>query len=117
MFKDVSSHVMYAFQGPAFQKMVQKVTSRKFIVPIVYAGVSVLLFALVYSLIGYNKLFETNETNKDKNIENSVVASLMLQANAGNVAPLNSLGNWLMSAQFTLGWLYFLLIVSAFVGP
>jgi hypothetical protein len=70
------------------------------------------VFALVYSLIGYKELFETNETNKHKNIENSITASIMLQSNAmGNVVAKNSLGTWLMNAQVLLGWLYFVSFV------
>ena len=69
-------------------------------------------FALVYALVGYKNIVETTEENKDKNIENSITGSIMLQSNAmGSVTPINSLGNWLMTAQVAAGWLYFLAII------
>ena len=69
-------------------------------------------FALIYELIGYKNIFETTEKNRDNNIENSITGSIMLQSNAmGSVAPINSLGNWLMTAQVAVGWAYFLCII------
>ena len=116
IFKRFGESLKHAFTGPTFQKFQSKLTSREFVAPLVYSVLLVLAFALVYALIGYKNLFETNEKNKDKNIENSVVASVMLQSNAmGSVAPINSLGNWLMTAQVATGWLYFLAIIYLIV--
>jgi hypothetical protein len=89
----------------------------KFIVPLVYSTISVVVFALVYALIGYKNIFETHDENKDKNVENIIFGSMMLQSNAmGLVKPINSLGNWLMTAQVTLGWLYVLCLINIFVS-
>jgi hypothetical protein len=69
-------------------------------------------FALTYSLIGYKNIFETTDENKDRNIQNSIMASVMLQSNAmGQVVPINPLGSWLMTVQTALGWLFFLSII------
>lgn len=112
IFKRIGEGLQHAFAGPTFQKFQTKLTSREFVAPLVYSILMVFAFALVYALIGYKNIFETNEKNKDKNIENSIVASVMLQSNAmGSVAPVNSLGNWLMTAQVATGWLYFLAII------
>jgi len=112
VFKRIGEGFLAAFEGPAFDKFKMKLTSREVIAPIVYCLITMFAFALIYSLIGYKKLFETNETNEKKNIENSITASIMLQSNAmGNVVAKNSLGTWLMNAQVTLGWLYFVAFV------
>jgi hypothetical protein len=112
IFKRMGEGLKHAFAGPAFQKFQTKITSREFIAPLVYALSTMAVFSLVYALIGYKNIFETNDKNKDKNIENSIVASVMLQSNAmGSVSPINSLGNWLMTLQVMTGWLYFLSII------
>ncbi|AGE50281.1 hypothetical protein ATCVCanal1_704R [Acanthocystis turfacea Chlorella virus Canal-1] len=68
-------------------------------------------FALVYGLLGYKNHFEVTDENKDKNWENSITASIMLQSNAmGQVAPITSLGRWLSTAQAAVGWVWFLII-------
>ncbi|AGE51661.1 hypothetical protein PBCVCviKI_672L [Paramecium bursaria Chlorella virus CviKI] len=101
-----------AFSGPGIEKFVAKLTSKTVIVPVVYSFITIFIFALVYALIGYKNHFETNDTNKDKNIENSVIASIMLQSNAmGSVTPITSLGAWLSAAQVMVGWLWYLCIV------
>jgi hypothetical protein len=83
---------------------------------LVYALTTMFIFALVYALIGYKNIFVTTDQNKDKNIENSIVASVMLQSNAmGSVSPINSLGSILMTLQVMFGWLYFLAIVYLIV--
>jgi len=106
-----------AFSGPGFEKFVEKITHRSVVVPLVYSLVTIFLFALVYALIGYKNHFETTEANKDKNIENSVVASIMLQSNAmGSVTPTTSLGTWLSAAQVTVGWLWYLCLVFVFTS-
>jgi hypothetical protein len=74
------------------------------------------VFALTYALIGYKNIFETTAENKDKNIQNSIMGSVMLQSNAmGSVVPINSLGAWLMTAQVAMGWLFFLCIIYLIV--
>jgi hypothetical protein len=116
IFKRMSEGLKHAFAGPAFQKFQTKVTSREFVAPLVYALTTMAVFALVYALIGYKNIFETNDGNKDKNIENSIVASVMLQSNSmGSVSPINSLGNWLMTLQVATGWLYFLALIYVIV--
>jgi hypothetical protein len=116
IFKRMGEGLKHAFAGPAFQKFQTKITSREFIAPLVYALTTMFIFALVYALIGYKNIFVTTDENKDKNIENSIVASVMLQSNAmGSVSPINSLGSWLMTAQVMFGWLYFLAIVYLIV--
>ena len=112
LFKRFMSSLHSAFQGPTFQKLQTKLTSREFVAPLVYSLVIMFAFALTYSLIGYKNIFVTNDENKDKNIENSIMGSVMLQSNAmGSVSPINSLGAWLMTAQTALGWLFFLCII------
>ena len=112
IFKRFGESLKHAFTGPAFQKFQTKLTSREVIAPLVYALVIMFSFALTYALIGYKNIFVTNDQNKDKNIENSIMGSIMLQSNAmGSVAPINSLGAWLMTAQTALGWLFFLCII------
>ena len=112
VFKRLGEGVIAAFEGPAFEKFKMKLTSREVIAPIVYCLITMSVFALIYALIGYKELFETNEKNKHKNIENSITASIMLQSNAvGSVVAKNSLGTWLMNAQVLLGWLYFVSFV------
>jgi hypothetical protein len=112
IFKRFGESLKNAFTGPAFQKFQTKITSREVIAPLVYATVIMFSFALTYALIGYKNIFVTNDQNKDKNIENSIMGSIMLQSNAmGSVAPINSLGAWLMTAQTALGWLFFLCII------
>lgn len=107
------SSVLAAFNGPTMQKFGAKVTSRAVVAPLVYSMLIMLGFALVYGLVGYNKMFEVTEENKDKNWENSIVASVMLQSNAmGSVTPTNSLGRWLSMAQTFMGWVWYLAIVS-----
>lgn len=112
IFKRFTSSFQGAFHGPTFQKLQSKLTSREFVAPIVYASVCMFAFALVYALIGYENLFVTDDENKDRNIQNSIMGSVMLQSNAmGSVAPINPLGAWLMTAQTALGWLFFLCII------
>jgi hypothetical protein len=116
IFKRMGEGLKHAFAGPAFQKFQTKITSREFIAPLVYALTTMFIFALVYALIGYKNIFVTTDQNKDKNIENSIVASVMLQSNAmGSVSPINSLGSILMTLQVMFGWLYFLAIVYLIV--
>ncbi|AGE52686.1 hypothetical protein PBCVCvsA1_706R [Paramecium bursaria Chlorella virus CvsA1] len=96
--------------------MISKIVDRAFLGPIIYSFITVFIFALVYGLIGYKNLFETNDENRDKNVENSIVGSLMIQSNAmGIVKPINSLGNWLLTVQTFLGWVYFLCLIYVFV--
>lgn len=112
VFSRLGKIISSAFSGPGLEKFVAKITSKTVVVPIVYSFVTIFIFALVYALIGYKNHFETNDTNKDKNIENSVVASILLQSNAmGSVTPITSLGNWLSAAQVAIGWLWYLVIV------
>lgn len=112
IFKRLGEGLQHAFAGPTFQKFQTKLTSREFVAPLVYSLVIVAAFALTYALIGYKNIFVTTDQNKDKNVENSIMGSVMLQSNAmGSVAPINSLGAWLMTAQVAFGWLYFLAII------
>ncbi|ABT14295.1 hypothetical protein MT325_M741L [Paramecium bursaria chlorella virus MT325] len=105
--------LMGAFTGPAMQKFASKVTSRAVVAPVIYALLCMAAFAVVYALIGYKELFEVTEENKDKNWENSVVASVMLQSNAmGDVTAKNSLARWLMTAQVMCGWAWFMVITA-----
>lgn len=116
IFKRLSGGISSAFAGPAFDKFKMKITSREVVAPILYSVAVMFTFAFVYSLIGYKNIFVTNDSNKDKNIENSVTASIMLQSNAmGSVEPLNSLGQWLMNAQVAFGWFYFLAFIYVIV--
>ena len=116
IFKRMGEGLVHAFNGPAIEKFKAKITSREFVAPLVYSILMMFAFALVYALIGYKNIFETNDKNKDKNIENSITASVMLQSNAmGSVTPIKSLGNWLMTAQVLAGWLYFLAIIYLIV--
>lgn len=99
------------FNGPVMQKFTAKITSRSVVAPVVYALIMMVAFALVYGLLDYKKHFETTPENKDKNWENSVTASIMLQSNAmGQVTPITSLGRWLSTAQTMCGWLWFLIL-------
>lgn len=101
------------FDAPAIQKFVSKVTSRSVVAPVVYSFVCMAIFALVYILIGYKNHFETTDENKDKNVENSINASIMLQSNAmGSVTPTSSTGRWLMTAQVLVGWMWFMVIAA-----
>ena len=112
IFKRLGEGLKHAFNGPAFEKFKTKLTSREVIAPLIYSLIAVFAFALTYALIGYKNIFVTTDQNKDKNIENSIMGSVMLQSNAmGSVAPINSLGAWLMTAQVAVGWLYFLAII------
>ena len=116
IFKRFGESLKHAFTGPAFQKFQTKLTSREVIAPLVYALVVMFVFALTYALIGYKNIFETTDENKDKNIQNSIMGSVMLQSNAmGSVVPINSLGSWLMTAQVAMGWLFFLSIIYLIV--
>ena len=115
MFKRFQTSLKSAFHGPSMRKIQEKLTSKQVVVPIVYSLLIMCAFALVYALIGYKNLFVTTEDNEDKNIENSVTASIYLQSNAmGPVTPKNSLGNWLMTAQVTMGWLWYLAFIFVF---
>ena len=112
VFKRMGEGIKHAFTGPTIDRLQTKLTSREFVAPLVYSLVIMFAFALTYSLIGYKNIFVTNDENKDKNIENSIMGSVMLQSNAmGSVSPINSLGAWLMTAQTALGWLFFLCII------
>ena len=107
------SSLFAAFTGPGMQKFASKVTSRAVVAPVIYALLCMAAFAVVYALVGYKELFEVTDENKEKNWENSVVASVMLQSNAmGDVTAKNSLGRWLMTAQVMCGWLWFMVIAS-----
>jgi len=117
VFKRMGEGLKHAFHGPTIEKLKTKMTRREFIVPLVYSLIMISIFALVYSLIGYENIFETDDKNKDKNVENSIIASIYLQTNAmGNVAPINSLGNWLMAAQVVVGWLYTVAIIYLIIA-
>jgi len=117
LFKKIGCSIKSAFQGPMMQKLSKKITSKEFISPLIYSIVLIFVFALVYALIGYKNIFETHDENKDKNIQNSIVGSMMLQSNAmGMVKPINSLGNWLSTAQVVLGWLYVLCLINIFIS-
>jgi hypothetical protein len=110
------SSLFAAFTGPGMQKFASKVTSRAVIAPVIYALMCMAAFAVVYALIGYKELFEVTDENKDKNWENSVVASVMLQSNAmGDVSAKNSLARWLMTAQVMCGWAWFMVIAGVMV--
>jgi hypothetical protein len=79
----------------------------------VYSFGLVEIFAAVYALLGYKKHFVTTPENEDKNVENSIVASVMLQSNAmGSVSPRTSLGTWISAAQTVSRWAWQLLFVS-----
>lgn len=100
-----------AFTGPSMDKFISKITSRSVVAPVVYALITMAAFALTYGLLGYNNHFQVTDENKDKNWENSVTASIMLQSNAiGQVTPTTSLGRWLSTAQAACGWLWFLIL-------
>jgi hypothetical protein len=108
-------HVTSAFTGPTFKKILTKITNKAVVIPFVYSIVLTAIFAVVYASVGYNKLFETTDANRHKNIENSITGSLMLQSTSmGTVIPKNSLGNWLMTVQVTLAWLWFTSIIYMF---
>lgn len=116
IFKRISEGLKHALHGPTIEKFKAKITSREFIAPLVYSLLLMFAFALVYALIGYKNIFETDDKNKDKNIENSITASIMLQSNAmGSVSPINSLGNILMTAQVLCGWIYFLCLIYVII--
>jgi hypothetical protein len=116
IFKRLGEGLKHAFTGPAIEKFKTKLTSREFVAPLVYTAICVIIFASIYALIGYKNLFETNDQNKDKNIENSITGSVMLQSNGmGSVTPINSLGNWLMTIQVATGWLLFLCVIYLIV--
>ena len=127
--KTLGCSIKSAFTGSTLRKFQKQFTEPKFIVPLMYSVISVVVFALIYALIGYKNIFETTEQctketcpardctdatcpDKDKNIENSIVASLMLQSNAmGLVIPINTLGNVLMTAQTIISWLVLLAFI------
>ena len=116
VFKRMGEGIKHAFTGPTIDRLKTKLTSREFVAPLVYTVICVVAFALTYSLIGYKNIFVTNDNNKDKNIENSITGSIMLQSNGmGTVAPINSLGNWLMTLQVATGWLLFLCVLYLIV--
>jgi hypothetical protein len=116
IFKRLGEGLKHAFNGPAIEKFKTKLTSREFVAPLVYTLISVIVFALTYALIGYKNIFVTTDQNKDKNIENSITGSVMLQSNGmGSVTPINSLGNILMTVQVSVGWLLFLCIIYLIV--
>lgn len=101
------------FNAPAVQKFFSRVTSRSVVAPIVYSLLCMTVFAVVYILLGYRNHFETTDENKDKNVENSINASIMLQTNAmGSVTPTTSTGRWLMSAQVLVGWTWFMVVAA-----
>jgi hypothetical protein len=92
-------------------KFISKITSRTVVAPVLYALITMVIFTLVYGLLGYANHFEVKDENKNKNWENSVTASIMLQSNAmGQVVPTTSLGRWLSTAQTALGWMWFLIL-------
>ena len=100
-----------AFKGPTMDKFISKITSRTVVAPVLYALITMVIFTLVYGLLGYANHFEVKDENKNKNWENSVTASIMLQSNAmGQVVPTTSLGRWLSTAQTALGWMWFLIL-------
>ena len=100
-----------AFKGPTMDKFISKITSRSVVAPVLYALITMVIFTLVYGLLGYANHFEVKDENKNKNWENSVTASIMLQSNAmGQVVPTTSLGRWLSTAQTALGWMWFLIL-------
>lgn len=126
--KTLGCSIKSAFTGSTLRKFQTKFTEPKFIVPLMYSVISVGVFALIYALIGYKNIFETTEQctketcpasllDKDKNIENSIVGSLMLQSNAmGSVIPINTLGNALMTAQTITSWLVLLSFIFLIIG-
>ena len=66
-----------------------------------------ILFGSLYAGLGYKTMFETTDENRDKNWENSIVASMMLQSNAmGSVVPINSVGRWLSAIQTCSGLVF-----------
>ncbi|AGE52685.1 hypothetical protein PBCVCvsA1_704R [Paramecium bursaria Chlorella virus CvsA1] len=100
---------VFGFGGEIYK---EKLTHRTFVVPILYSLISIIVFAIIYIAIGYKNLFVTNDENKDKNIENSITGSIMLQSQAmGSVAPINTLGNVLMTTQTILSWIFVLAFV------
>lgn len=113
MFPKLIASIASAVQGPSIQKFVTKLTNRSVVAPIVYSLLFMVVFALLYGIIGYKNMFETTDENKDKNWENSIVASVMLQSNAmGTVTPINSLGRWLSMFQTFVGWLWYLAVAA-----
>ena len=105
------SSMSAVFNGPVMQKFTAKITSRSVVAPVTYALIMMVVFALVYGLLGYKNHFEVTDENKEKNWENSVTASIMLQSNAmGQVTPTTSLGRWLSTAQTMCGWMWFLIL-------
>ena len=100
-----------AFKGPTMDKFITKITSRSVVAPVLYALITMVIFTLVYGLIGYANHFEVSDENRNKNWENAATASIMLQSNAmGAVTPITSLGRWLSTAQTALGWMWFLIL-------
>jgi hypothetical protein len=116
LIKKFVSSFQSAFQGPTFQKFQSKLTSREFVAPLVYSLILMFAFALTYALIGYKNIFETTDENRKRNVQNSIMASVMLQSNAmGQVVPINELGAWLMTVQTAMGWLFFLCLIYVIV--
>jgi hypothetical protein len=133
--KTLGCSIKSAFTGSTLRKFQTQFTEPKFIVPLAYSVISVVVFALTYSLIGYKNIFETTEQctkgtcpardcsdatcpDKDKNIENSIVGSLMLQSNAmGLVIPINTLGNVLMTMQTIVSWFVLLAFIFLIIDP
>lgn len=116
MLPRLMSSMLGAFTGPAMQKFGAKMTSRAVVAPMLYALLCMAIFAIVYGLVGYSNIFEVTDENKNKNWENSVVASVMLQSNAmGDVAAKNSVGRWLMTGQVMCGWVWFMVIASLII--
>ena len=116
LIKKFASSLKAAFQGPTFQKLQSKLTSREFVAPLTYSVLLMFAFALTYALIGYKNIFETTDENRKRNVQNSIMASVMLQSNAmGQVVPINELGAWLMTVQTAAGWLFFLCLIYVIV--
>jgi hypothetical protein len=84
-----------------------------YVLAIAYALFCMILFGSIYAGIGYSTLFETTEENRNCNMENSIIASMMLQSNAmGSVVPINSAGRWLSAIQTCSGWVWMLVCIA-----
>ncbi len=87
-------------------------TMKILVLAIAWALFWMILFGSIYGGVGYSTMFETTKENENKNWENSIVASMMLQSNAmGSVTPISTAGRLLSASQTCLGWVWMVVMI------
>jgi hypothetical protein len=87
-------------------------TTKILVLAFAWALFWMILFGSIYGGVGYNTMFETTKENENKNWENSIVASMMLQSNAmGSVTPISTAGRLLSASQTCLGWVWMVIMI------